>query len=332
MSRHTNSIRRIFGLLLHRAGILVALLALLGIGAMVNPEFCTIGNLLNTIDSVMLLGVVVVGVAFVTYSGHFADLSVPTTMAFSGVMTVEMLKFGFVPAILAGLLTGLCIGLVNGIMIGKLRVNSILWTLAMSYLTMGLMRWIWLNKQIYPDLQSGGTNAGHLFDELYRHSIVGRVTLPMVILVLMAVVGHLILTRTVFGQQLKLIGSNPDMAEMTGVRRSRVIGMAFVLSAVASSIGGILITSLSKVGAYYNGEGYDFDAVTAVVLGGVSLAGGRGSVLGALGGVLVLGLMSNIMTLAGVDTFAQQIVKGIVFVIVVGATSLVARRLGREDD
>ena len=328
----SNSIRRILGMLLHRAGILVALLALLGIGAMVSPEFRTIGNLLNTIDSVMLLGVVVVGVAFVTYSGHYADLSVPTTMAFSGVMAVQMLKFGFVPAILAGLLTGLCIGLVNGIMVGKLRVNPILWTLAMSYLTMGLMRWIWLNKQIYPDVQSGDTNAGHLFEELYRHSIAGRVTLPMVILAVMAVVGHLILTRTVFGQQLKLVGSNPDMAEMTGVRLPRVIGLAFILSALASSIGGILITSLSKVGAYYNGAGYDFDAVTAVVLGGVSLTGGRGSVLGALGGVLVLGLMSNIMTLAGVDTFAQQIVKGTVFIIVVGATSLVARRLGREDD
>ena len=123
----------------------------------------------------------------------------------------------------------------------------------------------------------GDTGAGRLFTEFYRHEVFGRVTLPMVVLAVFAVAGQYLLTRTAFGQQLKLVGSNPSMAAMTGVRMPRTVGLAFVLSALAASVGGIFITSLSKVGAYYNGEGYDFDAVTAVVLGGGAAATGSTS-------------------------------------------------------
>jgi ribose/xylose/arabinose/galactoside ABC-type transport system permease subunit len=317
--------------LVHRFGIYCAVLVLVVTGAFLSPKFLTANNLLNTVDGVMLLGIVAVGAAFVTYSGHYADLSVPTTMAFSGVMAVEMLRFGFVPGLLAGLATGLVIGLLNALMIGKLRSNPIIWTLAMSYVTKGLMRWIWLNRQIYPDVKGGDTSAGRLFVDLYRHSVLGRVTLPMVVLVVLAVAGQYLLKRTAFGQQLKLVGSNQAMAAATGVNVPRTVGAAFLLSSLAASAGGILITSLSKVGAYYNGEGYDFDAVTAIVIGGVTLAGGRGDIIGVLGGVLMLGLMSNIMTLMGVDTFAQRIVKGLVFIAVVGVSAAVARQLGRDD-
>jgi ribose/xylose/arabinose/galactoside ABC-type transport system permease subunit len=85
------------------------------------------------------------------------------------------------------------------------------------------------------------------------------------------------------------------------------------------------------VGAYYNGEGYDFDAVTAIVIGGMTLSGGRGDIVGALGGVLVIGLMGNLMTLMGIDTFSQRIIKGVVFIAAVGIGAAVLRRLGRDD-
>jgi ribose/xylose/arabinose/galactoside ABC-type transport system permease subunit len=319
------------GLVLSRLGIHVAAVAFLVVGVFVSPKFLTVANLLNVVDGVMLLGIVAVGMAFVTYSGHYADLSVPTTMAVTGIVAVEMLHFGFTAGLLAGLAVGLAIGAVNAVVVGRLRANPIIWTLAMAYVTKGLMRWIWLNRQIYPDVKGGETNAGHLFTELYRHHVLGQVTLPMVILLVAAVCGQYILTSTPFGQQLKLVGSNRAMARTSGVRVPRTVGFAFLLSAVTASVAGILITSLSKVGAYYNGEGYDFDAVTAIVIGGMTLSGGRGDVLGVLGGVLVLGLMSNLLTLLGVDTFSQRIVKGLVFLAVVWASGVVLRRLGRDD-
>ena len=241
------------------------------------------------------------------------------------------LRFGLAASLLAGLVTGLAIGLINAVVVGKLRANPIIWTLAVSYVTKGLMRWIWLNRQIYPDIKGGETNASRLFVDLYRHQVFGKITLPMVILVVFVVLGQFVLKRTRFGQELKLVGANILVARMTGVHVPRTVGIAFLISALASSVAGILITSLSKVGAYYNGAGFDFDAVTTVVIGGVTLSGGRGDIIGALGGVFVMGLMSNLMTLLGVDTFSQQIVKGVVFIAVVAISAQALRRLGRDD-
>jgi ribose/xylose/arabinose/galactoside ABC-type transport system permease subunit len=317
--------------ILQRLGIYAGVLVLIGTGIWISPKFLTAGNLLNIVDGIMLLGIVAVGVAFVTYSGHYADLSVPTTMALAGVVAVELLRFGFVASLVGGLAAGLGIGLINAVVVGRLRANPIIWTLAMSYMTKGLMRWVWLNRQIYPDVKGGATDAGRLFVALYRQEVIGRITLPMIVLGLFVAAGQLVLKRTAFGQQLKLVGANLPMARLTGVHVPRTVGAAFLVSAFAASVGGILITSLSKVGAYYNGEGYDFDAVTAVVIGGLTLAGGRGDIVGVLGGVLVLGLMSNLMTLLGIDTFSQRIVKGLVFIAVVGLGARALRRLGRDD-
>jgi ribose/xylose/arabinose/galactoside ABC-type transport system permease subunit len=317
--------------ILQALGIYAAVLLLVLLGAAINPKFLTAANFLNIVDGVMLLGIVAVGMAFVTYSGHYADLSVPTTMAFAGIIAVELLRFGFVAGLLAGTAAGLAIGAINAVVVGRLRANPIIWTLAMAYVTKGLMRWLWQNRQIYPDVKGGETDAGHLFVALYRQDVFGQITLPMIVLAVCVIAGQLILARTAFGQQLKLIGSNPAMARLTGIHVPRAVGMAFLLSALAASVAGILITSLAKVGAYYNGDGYDFDAVTAIVIGGMTLAGGRGNIVGVLGGVLVLGLLGNLMTLLGVDTFSQRIVKGVVFIAVVGLSARALRQLGRSD-
>ena len=308
---------------------LVLIVAALGIGA--SPNFLTLSTLLSVLDSSMLLGIVAVGVAFVTYSGNYADLSVPTTMAFSGVVAVEVLQFGIGVALMAGLLTGLVIGVVNGVVVGKWRANPIIWTLAMSFVVKGLMRWIWQNKQIYPDVKGGETAAGRIFTELYRFEVLPKVAIPAVVLVFLVIIGQYVLKRTQFGQQLKLVGSNPKAAAMTGINVPLVVGMTFVISASAAAVAGIFITSLSKVGAYYNGDGFDFAAVTAIVVGGLTLAGGRGDIVGVLGGVFVIGLMRNVMTLYGMGTFSQQIVTGIVFISVVGLNAVSLRKLGQDD-
>jgi len=314
-----------------RLGVYLVVLGLLVAGAFSSRGFLSYGNLLSIVDGVMLLGIVVTGMAFVTYSGHYADLSVPTTMAFAGVVAVEFLRFGFGAAMAGGLCVGLTVGLVNGVVVGGLRANPIVWTLAVSYVTKGLMRWLWLNRQIYPDVKSGATGAGEWFVQLYRQEVLGKITLPMVVLVAMAMAAQFVLRWTTFGRQLRLVGANPEAARLSGVPTGRTVGLAFVLSALAAAVAGVFITSLSKVGAYYNGEGYDFDAVTAIVIGGMTLTGGRGDIVGALGGVLVIGLMGNLMTLVGIDTFSQRIIKGLVFIAAVGIGTGVLRRLGRED-
>ena len=111
-------------------------------------NFLTAQNMLNIIDAVSMLGIVAVGMAFVTYSGHYADMSVPTTMALTGIVAVQMLQFGFFPALLTAVIVGILIGLINAVAIGKFKANPIIWTLAVNYVTLGVIRLVWVNNVI----------------------------------------------------------------------------------------------------------------------------------------------------------------------------------------
>lgn len=293
--------------------------------------FLSAKNMLNIVDAVSLLGIVAVGMAFITYSGHFADMSAPTTMALTGIVAVEMLQFGFWPAMIAAFAVGTLIGCINGFVIGKLKANPIIWTLAVNYVTMGVIRLVWVNKQIYPDMKASSQKASHLFDSIYRYRLFDAVALPTVMLIVLIIIGQFVLAKTKFGVQLKLAGSAKKAAKFTGINVERVVGTAFLLAALTATLGGLAITSLGRVGAWYNGAGYDFKAVTAIVIGGMTLAGGRGSIIGVLGGALVMGLMNNIMTLLGIGTFSQDMIRGAIFIIVVGISAKSLRSLGRDD-
>ncbi|MGO8695774.1 MAG: ABC transporter permease [Rectinemataceae bacterium] len=294
-------------------------------------RFLSPQNMLNIVNAAALVGIVAVGMAFVTYSGNFADMSVPTTMGFTGYICIALLKFGFVPALLGAVAVALVIGLLNGFVVGKFKANPIIWTLAVNYMTMGIIRLVWVNKQIYPDMQGVGQSTVAFFDDIYRYRLFGTIGLPIVILAVMVVVGQFVLTKTSFGARLKLIGSSLRAAKFTGVHVERLVAATFVLSAFAAAIAGLAVTSLTRVGAWYNGAGYDFKAVTVVVIGGVTLAGGRGSILGVLGGALIIGILDNITTLLGIGTFSQNMIRGAIFIIVVGINAKSLRSLGRDD-
>lgn len=294
-------------------------------------NFMSAQNFLNIIDAAALLGIVAAGMAFVTYSGHFCDLSVPTTMALTGIVSVEMLTYGFVPAVLAALVVGLLIGVINAIVVGRFRANPIIWTLAMNYVTMGVIRFVWANKQIYPDMKTDNALTLSLFDNIFRLRFFNTIGLPVVVMVILVAVGHFVMTKTSYGAQLKLTGSARKAAKFSGINVERVIGVAFLIAAFTATVGGLTVTSLSRVGAWYNGAGYDFKAVTAIVIGGMTLAGGRGTIIGVIGGAFVIGLMNNIMTLLGIGTFSQDMIRGAIFIVVVGINAKSLRSLGRDD-
>ncbi len=294
-------------------------------------NFMSAQNFVNIIDAVALLGIVAAGMAFVTYSGHFADMSTPTTMALTGIVSVEVLAYGFVPAMLAALAVGLLIGVINAVVIGKFKANPIIWTLAMNYVTMGVIRFVWVNKQIYPDMKTDDALVLSLFDNIFRYRFFNFIGLPVVVMVILVVVGHIVMTKTAYGARLKLTGSARKAAKFSGVNVEQVVGIAFIIAAFTATIGGLTVTSLSRVGAWYNGAGYDFKAVTAIVIGGMTLAGGRGTIIGVIGGAFVIGLMNNIMTLLGIGTFSQDMIRGAIFIVVVGINAKSLRSLGRDD-
>ena len=332
--RSTGSNR--LGGIVNQVGIYGIALLFIVVGAIMQGlgiinNFLTAQNFVNIIDAVALLGIVAAGMAFVTYSGHFADMSTPTTMALTGIVSVEILAYGFVPAMLAALAVGLLIGVINAVVIGKFKANPIIWTLAMNYVTMGVIRFVWVNKQIYPDMKTDDALVLSLFDNIFRYRFFNFIGLPVVVMVVLVVAGHIVMTKTAYGARLKLTGSARKAAKFSGIDVEKVVGIAFVIAAFTATIGGLTVTSLSRVGAWYNGAGYDFKAVTAIVIGGMTLAGGRGTIIGVIGGAFVIGLMNNIMTLLGIGTFSQDMIRGAIFIVVVGINAKSLRSLGRDD-
>jgi ribose/xylose/arabinose/galactoside ABC-type transport system permease subunit len=336
-------------------GVYVVVLALFAAGCLVSRDFLTPKNLMNTLQAVMLLGIVSVGLAFITYSQHYVDLSIPGIMALSGTVAVWALPYGIAASLGAGLAVGLLAGLVNGLVVGYLRLNPILWTLAMMSVLSGIIRKVYAGQQIYPD---PATPAGAAFLNLYHmginihvplgeHPVAVFVPLPLALLAVLAAAACVVMGKTRFGVQLKLVGSSYEVARMTGVAVGRTIAAAFVISAATCAIAGILLASFNKVGASYLGEWYDFKAITAVVIGGMALAGGRGNIVGVLGGVMVIALMDNVMglvlvkqlTLGGHEIlrdftfseFHKGILRGAIFILVVGASSYSRRKSGLDD-
>lgn len=313
----------------NRLGIYVVVAILIVIGCMTSSEFLTLGNFRTVLQAVSLIGICSVGLSFIVYSANFNDMSLPMTIAFSGMVSVQMLQFGIVSSLVGGILAGLLMGVINGFVIGKLRAHPIIWSMAFNFVMSGIVRYAWAGKQIYPDMITEGP-AVDWFYGLSRSYVFGGVPLMVLVMLIMFVIGQFVLTRTSFGNQLKIIGSNYDVGKLSGINCSRVVFTAYLINAFCASICGIFLASLSRVGAYYNGEGYDFQCVTAVLLGGMTLAGGKGSLIGVFGGVLTVGLLTNVMNLMGVPTFNQYLVQGLVFLLIVWITTNSARKLGKS--
>ncbi len=343
MPRHDSGKQNILSAALETAGIYAVAALLLLAGTFVSPKFLTGDNLLEILAAVALLGIVSAGMAFVTYSGSMADLSLPSIMAFSGIIAVASLPLGLAAALALGVLAGLAVGAMNGFVVGRLNANPILWTLSVAFFMEGFMRFAWSNNQLYPDSAPG--TPGAAFIGIFRIGVgihppvlrttplqggSGTVPLVVVVMFLMFLLAHFIMTRTRFGRESQLVGSSRATARASGIRVPRVVFLNFLFAAFAASVAGIFLTSMNKLGVFYLGQGYDFKAVTAVVIGGVMLSGGRGRLSGVLGGVLVIGLLSNIMQFLGITAFRQNIVTGLVFIAVVGLQQYQLRAKGRD--
>ncbi len=309
-------------------GIYGVVMLLCLIGVFVSPQFFTAKTFLGVLEMVSLLGIVAMGLSFVTYSGHYADLSIPMTMSVAGFVAVSALPLGFAPAMACGIVAGMVIGWINGLAIGYLRLNPIIWTLAMAFVLDGVLRGIFSGNQVYPDMSN---RAGRWFLLLAQYRVLKFFPLATVAMLILMAAGHGLMKWTRFGSQVQLTGASYEVARFSGVGVRMVVLWTFVASSTAAAIAGLFATSLNQAGGFEVGRGIDFKAVTAVVLGGVGLAGGSGSVVGVFGGVLVMGLLSTIMDLAGVGYEWKMVVTGVVFIAVVGATGYFDRKAGRGD-
>lgn len=302
-------------------GIPAVMLLLFLTGALTSPNFLTPANLLNVLTSASIVGIISLGMAFVVISGGWTDLSVPAVIAAGAIVILSTQPaLGTPVSLVLAVAVGALTGAINGILIGYLRSNPVIITLGTNIVILGIAQALVGGRIVY--------NGDAAATALVNSRILG---LPFVVLVflVLALGTHILLSRTVWGRWTVAVGGNYEAATASGVPARRVRFGAFVLTATFAALSGsILALSLQSVRPVI-GAGYDFDAFAAIVVGGISLLGGFGSIPRVLGGLMLVQLLSNIMVLHGLPTAAQGFAKGIVIVVAVATDIALRQRAGR---
>lgn len=297
--------------------VYVVLVVVCLLGLLLSPGFGTATNIINLLFAVSYLGIVTIGMTYVTLSGSFVDLSVGAIAAAAAIATVLLLPQGLLLAVLVGLLVGLVVGAVNGALVGHMRVNPVITTLATASVTTGVILTVSRGEQAY-----ARHDAFTSFGDLRPLGV----PISVFILLFVVVVAHLHLSKTLFGRRLTGTGMNFEAMRLAGLRPGRVRAAALAFAGLAAALAGILLVASTESATSSLGATFAFDAITAVVVGGVLLTGGRGSVLGALGGVLLIGVLNNLMVLNGVAFPYQQVIKGAILLAAVALQVLALRR------
>ena len=323
-----------FSLIFNKLGIYVVVLLLIVAGVILSGgQFFSASNIQSILEASALIGMVSAGLMFVVYSGNMNDMSIPMTMAMAGMLTVQFINLGFIPALLIGIASGALIGFINGLMIGKFRAHPIIWSWGFNLLLSGIVRVVWQGKQLYADTVAKPTEfaqrAANTFYAISRTYLTSFISLMAVVMIVMFIIAWFIHSKTNFGQKLKIIGTNYDVAKFSGINCTKVLITAYMICGVCAATGGIFFSALRTTSSYENGMGYDFSCLTTVLLGGVQLCGGKGSVIGAFGGVLAYSILNNILSWIGLDTYSKYLVQGIVFLFIVWLNTYSNRKLGK---
>jgi len=259
-------------------------------------------------------GILTVGMMILLVSGVF-DLSVGSTMAFSGIVAGVVVKdFGAPPllAFLAGILTGTLVGLINGTIITRFRINALITTLAMQGILRGVAQLV---------APSGVANLPQGFRPFGQTMIMGLQS-PFWVMLVVVLVAFYAMSRTRYFRQFYYIGSNPRAASLSGIKVDKVTLVGFALMGTLAGLAGTMLASRLSNAVILAGVGVELRAITAAILGGASLLGGAGTIPGAFLGVLFMSLIQNTLIIARVPVFWQSIVVGVVLLLAIGIDQL----------
>ena len=287
-------------------GILLLMMLVL---SFVSDRFLTVDNLTNVLWSVCLIGIMSVGAIYAPITGGI-DLSVGSIAALSGIVAnVLMNVYGlnWMLAIFITLLIGVLIGWVNGIVTTKFLVPAFIVTMAAKTYLFGIAM-----------LVSNGDQITIMQPKEFLVIGVGKflgIPIPIYIMVILALGSHILLKHTVFGRQAIAVGANEVSAKLSGVNPDKTRIIVYIISSVTATIAGIVMASLTQQAFAMNATGYEFDVITAIVIGGTSLMGGNGSVAGALIGAVMVGFINNGLNLLDMPSSFHPIATGLVILI-----------------
>ncbi|MGZ2407718.1 L-arabinose ABC transporter permease AraH [Rhizobium ruizarguesonis] len=314
-----NSLKKI---LLGEQGLVVIFAAAFVIVSLFVPNFLTERNMLGLLQSVVTIGIVACTMMFCLASRDF-DLSVGSIVAFSGMIAVMVSNAtGSIPVgLLAALLCGAVVGLVNGIVIARFRINALITTLATMQIVRGL-------ALIASDGRAVGINDPAFYQLALSRFL--TVPTPIWIMLLLFILFGFVLNRTVFGKNTLAIGGNPEASRLAGVNVVNMQVWIFALQGLVCGIAGILLASRITSGQPNAATGLELSVISACVLGGVSLAGGRAAMSGVIVGVLIMGIAENVMNLLNIQAFYQYVVRGLILLIAVLLDNLRSSAAGRR--
>lgn len=301
---------------IHAGSIRVATLLLIIVAAGVVPHFTEFGNVQSLMYSVAAVGVGAVGMALVTLSGNLFMLSMGATAAVSTVMFAALIHLGLGVTVLAVVLAGLAMGIVQGGIIALGRANPIITTIATSSIILGAGVLYTGGLTIIGDGDATWLGQGKLF---------GWLPTQIIVLAVFVIIGSFILEKTRIGREIRLIGMRSEVARIAGLRLMAATLFCYGFAGAAAALAGSLIASSSAQGNLTYGVDLDFNAIAAVLVGGISIRGGRGQISDAVTGAIFLAVISNILLVSGVSYEYQLVVKGMVVLGAVVFGALLAR-------
>jgi ribose transport system permease protein len=289
---------------------LIGLLIIILLLAILSPAFLTLLNILNVLRQASINGFQAFGLTLVIISGGI-DLSVGSIVAFSGMVSALLILAGVTPilAVLAGLVSGTAIGVLNGLLISKGKLQPFIATLGSMMVFRGLTLYI-----------SNGVPASKLGEGLIgfigRGFVLGIPT-PVYLLLLTFVVIAFVLRKTVFGKRIYAIGGNKRAAFLSGIDVDKNLVYVYAISGFLAALAGIVLMSRVDSAVPTAGIGFELSAIAAAVIGGVSLAGGKGKASGTLIGILIIAIIINGLNLLGTSSYLQQVITGLIIVTAV---------------
>ena len=295
---------------------LVVLFLIVGV---INPSFLTLSNVSACFNSSVVYTLIAVGMAFAIFIGEI-DVSVGSTMGLSAAVVGTMIQNGsnWLAAFLVGILIGVVVGLINGWGVAVMRIPSLIFTLGTNGILRGLMY-----------LQVGTEQVNSLpkeFKDISSMTLIGSFTVYYCCVLLLTVLIHILLTRTKRGRYFIAVGDNAGGAELVGIPATRTKVMAYLICGVLSAASGIIFASRIGIVTSLSGNGYEMKAVAACVLGGISLSGGVGSVVGAGIGAVVMASINYLLVFMRFPSDYDNVITGVILIAIVVADALMQHR------
>jgi ribose transport system permease protein len=271
--------------------------------------FLDANNLLNIVRQTAMIAIMAVGMTFVLSAGEI-DLSVGSVAGLTSVTTaLAISNFGLIGGVFGGLLTGIILGMVNGLLTTRVGIPSFLVTLAMMGISRGTAMWV------------SNTAAIPILDKTYYFTFgsgnIGPVPVLLIWALIAAVIGHIVLRKTSFGRKMLATGGSETAARFTGIKTRDIKMQVLIISSLTAAFAGMLYAGRLRSGRFQLGEGDELSVIAAAVLGGTSLFGGFGSVVGSIMGALMIGLINNGLILMGLEFSQQLIARGVIILLAV---------------